>query len=274
MFKKIVMAGLAAATVLSVSACGGESDAASGTTASDVSLESSAAASQTEEASEPAGTEEQSQEPEQEEAAASYVFSEMPLAAYEVTGLRIGPDETFFDGTITVDGYEFQSSYLELTPGENTFVLYCLKGGDYSDSGRSYATSMSTIHSPSGSSPWEAHVYTSGDGSAEYVPEGYSKILREETSDFTEETNSGAITSLIDPWTVYIKFSELYHPDAPQEDVIYVIDIVSQGEMYDESAILSTMVSAFEQYGATIQEISLEDAMEKDNIAVSEGGAE
>lgn len=278
MFKKIVMMGLAAAAVLSMSACGGESKPEENT-----SEVASVEDSQTEESSQPEGTEEvepeqEEQEPEEEEEEVFYIFSEMPIAAYEVTGLKIGPDAALYEGTFTADGSEYESAnYIELASGENTFILYCLPGGDYYDEGRSYSISMPTVHSPSGGSLWEAHAYTSGDEAPEYVPEGYSKISRmtgDGFASFTEETYGGSVVGFVDPWLQYIRFSEIWHPDAPQEDVIYVMDIVTQGDAYDESGILSAMVSAFEQWGASVQEISVEDALERGNIAVSEGDGE
>ena len=169
MFKKIVMMGLAAVAVLSMSACGGESKPEENT-----SEVASVEDSQAEESFQPEGTEEvepeqEEQEPEQEEEEFFYIFSEMPIAAYEVTGLKIGPDAALYEGTFTEDGNEYESAnYIELASGENTFILYCLPGGDYYDEGRSYSISMPTVHSPSGGSPWEAHAYTSGDEAAEY----------------------------------------------------------------------------------------------------------
>ena len=105
MLKKIVMMGLAAAAVLSMSACGGESKPEENT-----SEVASVEDSQSEESSQPEGTEEvepeqeeqePEQEPEQEEEEVFYIFSEMPIAAYEVTGLKIGPDEALYEGTFT-----------------------------------------------------------------------------------------------------------------------------------------------------------------------------
>ena len=43
---------------------------------------------------------------------------------------------------------------------------------------------------------------------------------------YNEESFSGSLESLVDPWTEYVRFAEIYYPDAPQEDTIYVIEVV------------------------------------------------
>ena len=88
-----------------------------------------------------------------------------------------------------------------------------------------YALDGTTIHSPSGSSQWEANVYS---GVEMYFPEiegyagGYPCLSKADYYNFNEETYSGSVDSLVDPWTDYLRFAEIYHPDEPQEDTIHV----------------------------------------------------
>lgn len=285
MLKKILMAGLMAAVVLSASACGKDSGAASGNTAS-TPVKSPVADSQpTEipqsaeaETQESAGESPQSAEEPAEEVSANYIFSEMPIAAFEITGWGAAPDipvyaEHVFDPE---DGYDYGVlPYVQLTPSENTFVLYCFSGGDDSSNGAKYGVSLTTIHSPSGSSPWEGNYYSCLDGGISLVPEGWVWIEKY-YGEFSEE-NGGEFISLVDPWTKYIRFSEIFHRDAPQPDTIYAIEVEtfigSQDEYEVEENVVSAMVAAFEERGATVQEISVEDAIARDNIIVSEEGA-
>lgn len=275
MFKKMLMTGLLVATALSLSACGKDS----GTGDDTGTLESSPAESQPAEEESEGETEAVSQSAEdsaEEEAAddsASYIFTEMPIAAYEVTGLKVGPDETFYDEPIEED---FKIPFVEL--GDNTFILYCLPGGDQADENGdgdgNGISRLAAIQSPSGSGSWEAHTYTTGDYSDEYVPEGYSRFSRyeyEEYGDFTEETYDGRFSSWVDPWLNYIRFCEISHPDALQADTIYAIEIATISEAdKDQEAMLSAVTAAFEEGGATLSEILVEDALARNNIVVSE----
>lgn len=284
MFKKILMTGLLVATVLSLSACGKDSGIGDGTG----TVESSSAESQTteeetegetEDASQSTKESEEAEEEEAEDNSASYIFAETPIATYEVTGLKVGPDEVFYDEPINDEFTEedFKIPFVEL--GDNTFILYCLPGGDTGDEdgeGDGLGISrLATIQSPSGSSPWEAHTYTTGDYSDEYVPEGYSRFSRQEyEGDFTEGTNGGRFNSWVDPWLNYIRFSEIFHPDAPQADTIYAIEIVTISEAdKDQETILSAVKAALEEGGATLNEIPVEDALTRSNIVVSGSGA-
>ena len=129
----------------------------------------------------------------------------MPVAAYEVTGLGIGRFESVYEEhIIDEDGYDNGIiPLIRLTPGENTFVLFCIPGdpdevvtGDW-DSLWAYV-SLATIHSPSGSGLWEATTYTSRDM---YIPEteGFSSFTRAETG-YNEETYDAHIDTLLDVW--------------------------------------------------------------------------
>lgn len=77
-------------------------------------------------------------------------------------------------------------------------------------------TSVSTIHSPAGSSQWKQYVYNTLQISEDVVPEGYTWILRDGPE--SEEECEGRFTTYIEPWTRYIYFSGIFHADAPQSD--------------------------------------------------------
>lgn len=282
MLKKKLMTGLLAAAVLSLSACGKDSGAVDETGADESSSTESQVTEEetekgrkgTEDAAQSTEESEESEDSSEEETAdnsVSYIFTETPIAAYEVTGLKVGPDESFYDEPLE-DGFKIPFVELE----DHTFILYCLPGGDQADekgegSGAGISR-LAAIQSPSGSSPWEAHTYSTGDYSDESVPEGYSRLSRQEyEGDFTEETNGGRFNSLVDPWLNYIRFSEIFYPDAPQTDAIYVIEIVAISEVdKDEETVLSAVLAAFEEGGATLSKIPVEDALVRNNIVVLE----
>lgn len=279
MLKKVLMTGLMITAMLSISACGKDSVGASGNVA-DTPVESPADTQPTEAPqsaeTETQGTAEESSQPTEEpveEVSASWIFSEMPIAAYEVTGLGVGPDEEVYAEKIIdpEDGYDYGVVPFVRQTSENTFTLYCLDIGVYRNE------KTVTIHSPSGGSQWEGHWYTCMDGYVNPMPEGYSELTKE-SGVFKEEAMGGKIVSLMDPWTEYVRFSEIFHPDAPQSDVIFVIEIksfVGDGEYENADEVLTGMVKAFEhRLGATVQEVSVEEAMARDNIVVSESDAD
>ncbi len=282
MLKKMLMTGLMVAVVLSASACGKDSGATSGN-ATDTPVESSATDSQPAETqqSTEAGTQEsvegspQPTEEPAEEVSASYIFSDMPIAAYEVTGLGLGPDDPVYEENLfDEEGVDLgKNPFITKTPGENTYVLYCFLGGDASKDDT--LTSVSTIHSPEGSSQWERYVYNTLQIREDLVPEGYTWILRYGPKG--EEECEGRFTTYIEPWTRYIYFSGISHADAPESDAIYVIDITPFTESLDgftdADSVMSAVVEGFEEWGATIQEIPVEDALARNNIIVSEEGA-
>lgn len=282
MFKKLVVAGLMLTVMLSASACGKKPVESSGS-AADIPVESSTVESQLpeEETKDLAGegsesTEEETESTVEEETSvsASYIFSDMPIAAYEITGLGVGPDaEVYAENIIDPeDGYDMGVVPLVKLDPSNTFILFCIQGAD-----EDYI-SVATIHSPSGSSQWEANRYTCLDVAVPEI-EGYSSGFTCLTKQgiYDEERLSGSIESIVDPWTEYIRFAEIYHLDAPQKDTIYVIEVVPYlyDENYDEvGEVMTAMASTFEHMGATnVQEIPVEEALEKCNIIVSEEGA-
>lgn len=315
MFKKVLATGLMITVMLSASACGKEPGGDSGSGA-DVPVEFSAAESQPTEEETKDSTAEDTQstgeategaegetswptEEAEEEAACSYIFSDMPIAAFEITGLGVGLDvpvceEHFIDPEYG-DDYGV-IPFVQLTPDENTFVLYCFSGGSDSDEGWYHRISRSTIHSPSESGPWEANRYVVGGVMAEeVVPEGWA-FMEKYYGEFSEqdagrhevesyangfyiswdEPGNGEFLTLVDPWGNYIEFSEIFHSDASQPDTIHVVEIVTfaGGEEYEvEENVISAMVATFERRGATVQEISVEEALARDHIIVSEEGA-
>ena len=214
------------------------------------------------------------EEGEEEETSYSFIFSEMPVAAYKVTGLGVGRSESVNEEEILVeveweDDYYVNPPLIRLTPGENTFILFCMLGDDAGE----YSISSSTIHSPSGSEQWSAITYTCLDI---YFPdqEGFSRITRQDTDDYyiyNEETYGGSFFSLIDPWLDWLRFAEIYHPD--QDDSIFVIDVapVPYDENYDDiDGMISGMIKAFNALGGTLEEISVEEAVKEYNIEISQ----
>ncbi len=245
-------------------------------------------------------TEEESSEGEEEsleaedEAVCSYIFSDMPIAAFEITGLGIGPDVAVLEEPIVFeDGYSELIPLVPMTPGENTFVLYCFSGGNETDQ-EYYGISRAKIHSPSGSSPWEANSYTVNEIPAENVPEGWAGISKHH-GEFKEqdagshetvgdefvmsldEPGNGEFKSIVDPWLHYITFAEIFHSDAPEPDAIHVVEVLTftYGDEYSvEENVVSEVAAAFEERGATVREISVEEALARDQITVSEENAD
>lgn len=220
----------------------------------------------------------------------SYIFSDMPIAAYEITGLGVGRFESvneemiYFKGdTIYFEGedeggYNFGNyPFIRRTPGENTFVLFCMQGDEEGVMEKSAAT----IHSPSGSSQWEAITYTSEPIS--YTLGDFTNITRARKP-INEEDDDGSVYSYFIPFMEMFAFAEIYHSDSPQDDTIYVIevnvysdDVVSSwSESYDEiDDYLARLINVFEGLGATsVEEIPVEEALERYNIVVSEGDAD
>lgn len=227
-------------------------------------------------------------EEEEEEGPIFYIFSHMPIAAYEVTGLGVGRFESVWEEEIFVEyeggegGFYFNDPFIRLTPGENTFVIFCIPGDVeltlYENGG--FSTKGAAIHSPSESGQWEAITYKCSDG---YIPEleGFSKLLRRETDAYAydEETREGRIRSIIDPVQAWIQFAEIYHPDAPQNDAIYVIEAYgypdAQADFLKLDGILAHLATTFEDLGATsVREIPVEKALKRCHASVAEGDAD
>lgn len=232
-------------------------------------------------------------EPE-DEAVCSYIFSDMPIAAFEITGLGIAPDVAVLDEPIVFEGGHSELIPLvPLTPGENTFILYCFSGGNDTDQ-EYYGISRAKIHSPSGSSPWEANSYTVNEIPDENVPEGWANISKQQ-GEFKEqdagshetvgdqfvmsqdEPGNGEFKSIVDPWLHYITFAEIFHSDAPEPDAIHVAEVLTfeYGDEYSvEENVVSEVAAAFEERGAAVREIAVEEALARDHITVSEEDAD
>lgn len=300
MLKKVLMTGLMITVMLTVSACGKDSGEDSGIV-EETPVESSAVEIQPieEEAEDPAventqsveeetqpteeetqpieeeaegstgedaqSAEEETETPAEQEAAtnasASYIFSEMPVKVFEVTGLGVGPDVA----TVERISGGYTEDLVRQTPGENTFVLYCFYGGDEYYNGAVDEYPIATVHSPSGKSQWSGNYYTCTSGGLEIL-KCYGEI---------SEGHGGVFIGMVDPWHQYIMFSEIFHADAAQPDTIYVIEAltsVESGEFEVADNVIAEIVTSFEVRGATVREISVEEALARDNIVVSEDG--
>ena len=148
--KKILAAVLLLVMLLSVTSCG------SGPAAGGETKDPEGTASQ------PAGGAEQTKAPEEETTQPSeepvevrYIFSDRPLAAYEVTGLDL---KNVYDGNYTeADGSDYGPLPIaKLTPGENPFIIFCMPAEDNPD----YPRSVATVRSPAGSGQWEGMAYS------------------------------------------------------------------------------------------------------------------
>lgn len=289
MSKKLLMAALLLTAALSVTACGKETETGADVSAESPSVESSSNETETQDstdedsqsAEEPEDSVQETSQPTEEadeesdeEASTSYIFSDMPVAAYEVTGLGVGRSESIYEEDIVDGSNVYHIPLVKLTPGENTFILFCMEGDDAGE----YSVSASAIQSPSGSSKWEAVTYTCLDMLIDPVPEGCSILARQETDKYAydEATYSGCFFSLVDPWLDWIRFAEIYHSDAQQDDTIYVIDVAPSiyDEEYDDvDEMLAGMEHAFDVLGGKLKEIPVEEALKRCSVTVSEGGA-
>lgn len=291
---KLLMAVLLIATVLCVTACGEDAETPTEELVEASSVESSSdepgTQDSTEEESQPAeeteGSEGEDSQPaeeeEEEEAVISWIFSDMPVAAYEVTGLGVGrfdesagipylKDDEEAEMYVEVSDPEdadadvtyFTNLFVKLTPGENPFVIFCMQG----DEEDGYI-STTAIQSPSESGQWEAVEYSCLDGYIEMV--NFSLLTRRDADTYDEETYGGSFYGLIDYWMKWICFSEIYHPDAPQNDAIYVINGMAFSDEDDMDDVLAGMVETFERLGTTsVKEIPVEEALERCNVVVS-----
>ena len=238
---------------------------------------------------EPEETAQPTAEPEEEEAPISFIFSDMPVAAYEVTGLGVGRFESILDEDIFIEwkdvleewedmegeGYYAHYPYVRLTPGENTFVIFCIPGDvelTFDEYG-GFVARGATIHSPSGSGQWEAITYVCNM----YGPtlEGFAILSRYDNENYNEETYDGRTDTLVDPLNSWLQFAEIYHPDAQQNDAIYVVEVYGYPDSTEDylqiDGILAHVIDVFEDHGATtVKEIPVEEALERCHVVVSE----
>ena len=266
MYKRIISAVLLLAMLLSVTSCGG-GPAAGGET-KDPGGEASRPAGGTEQTKDPEG--DGSQPSEEPAAAASFIFSDRPVAALEVTGLDL---KNVYEGNyIDKAGDDFGPiHFVKLTPGENSFILFCI----YSDD-ESMLHSGATIHSPAGNSQWEGKTYSCFDTIIDNLPEGYT-LLEKNFWDgeyvFNEAQDGGEYYSTLDVWLNWIQFAQLYHPDAAQDDSIYVIDVIpySFDEKFDTvEECLGSLVKTFAELGASATEIDVDEALARCRVEVSQ----
>ena len=268
MRKKLLAAVLLLAMLLSLAACGGgttdggETNTPSGTTSQPTQGPGESASQPTENAGD------ETPQPTEEPAAVNFIFSARPVAAYEVTGLDL---KNVYEGNyIDKAGDDFGPiHFVKLTPGENSFILFCI----YSDD-ESMLHSGATIHSPAGSSRWEGKTYSCFDTIIDNLPEGYT-LLEKNFWDgeyvFNEAQVGGEYYSTLDVWLNWIQFAELYHPDAAQDDSIYVIDVIPYSEMEEFDTVeecLGSLVKTFAGLGATATEIPVDEALARCHIEV------
>ena len=291
MHKKILAAALLLAMLLSLAACGGgttdggETNTPSGTTSQptqgaggETSQPTQGPGAATAQPTESAGTETpqptqgagtETPKPTEEPAETWYIFSARPVAAFEVTGFDLN---SVYEGNyIDKAGDDFGPiPFVKLTPGENSFILFCI----YSDD-ESMRHSGATIHSPAGSSRWEGRTYSCLDEFIDNLPEGYTLLKRNPWDGpyvFNEANDSGEYYSTLDVWLDWIQFSELYHPDAAQDDSIYVIDVIpySFDEAFDTAEeCLAKLVKTFADLGAAATQIDVDEALARCHIEVS-----
>lgn len=268
MRKKIIINVLLLAMLLSLTACGSSPVAGEATKApaGPVSQPAEGAGTETAQPTENAGAE--TPQPTEEPAAVSYIFSARPVAAFEVTGLDLKNvyEEDYTDLAGDVFG---PIHFVKLTPGENSFILFCI----YSDD-ESMLHSGATIHSPAGSGQWEGKTYSCLDAYIDNLPEGYT-LLEKNFWDgeyvFNEAQGGGEYYSTLDVWLNWIQFAQLYHPDAAQDDSIYVIDVIPYSEMDEFDTVeecLAELVNSFVILGAAATEIPVDEALARCRVEV------
>ena len=263
---KFFVAVLLLAMLLSLAACGsnttdgGETNTPSGTASQPTQGPGGSTSQPTEEPKD-----EPPQPTEEPQATVSYIFSARPVAAFEVTGLDLHSiyDEPYTDA----DGHTYELPIVKLTPGENSFIIFCMQA-DFETMGEGFA---STVHSPAGSSPWEAQIYSCFDVIIDPVPEGYALLQRGYYS-YNEEAYSGGYDSLMDAILHYISFSELYHPDAARNDSICVVDIApfpGFPGLDTIEGVAAAVADTFTDLGAAAKQIPVDEALARCHIEVS-----
>lgn len=268
MRKRVLAAALLLAMLLSLAACGGgTADKGEGNT-SPVTTTQPTQGAETARPTEGAG--EETAQPAEEPAAANFIFSARPAAAFEVTGLDL--KSVYEENYIDLAGDDFGPiHFVKLTPGENAFILFCI----YSDD-ESMLHSGATIHSPAGSSRWEGKTYSCFDTVIDNLPEGYTlleKNLWDGDYVFNEAETGGEYYSTLDVWFNWIQFAQLYHPDAAQDDSIYVIDVIPYSEMEEFDTVeecLAELVNSFVILGAAATEIDVDEALARCRVEVSQ----
>lgn len=259
MHKKIWAAALLLAMLLSLAACGG------GTAGGEETKNPAGAASQPaqgpgEATSQPTkGTGGENAQPTEETGPAGtrYIFSDRPAAAFEVTGFDL---HSIYDGPYTdVEGYSYELPLVKLTPGENSLIIFCMQA----ERDIAGSNSTATIHSPAGSSPWEGRTYSCFDMIVDPVPEGYALFYQQDYS-YGEGDYDGGYLSLMDAILSWISFSELYHPDAAQDDSICVVDVAPYPDfpgIDTVEGVVAAVADTLAGLGGAVTEIPVDEAL-------------
>ena len=270
MRKRALAAALLLAMLLSLAACGGgtgeETKDPTGTASQPAQGSEEETPRQTEgtggEDSQP--TEEPGEETAQPseapgEAETRYIFSDRPVAAYEVTGLDLKnvPNEA-----AAADG---SYPHAKLTPGENSFIIFCIPVENNPD----YPKSAATVRSPAGNSQWEGWAYSwYSTFDYELVPEGEARLEKEVGYLHQEAADGAHYYSTL--WVDWIMFTALHHPDTAWDDLICVIDVTTyEEELTTVDECLETLVNCFVNLGASVKEIPVDEALARCRVEVS-----
>ena len=114
-------------------------------------------------------------------------------------------------------------------------------------------------------------MYRCFDTIVDPVPEGYALLERPDYT-YTEETYGGEFDTLLDVWLNWIMFTGLCHPDAAQDDTIYVIDVIphSFDEAFDTvDECLAELVNSFAILGGAATEIPVDEALARCHVEIS-----
>ena len=188
----------------------------------------------------------------------TYTFFDMPVAAFEVTGLGLDP-------------YTYQRDAKEevkLTPSENTFILYCIRDYKFSDIEGEYGEDA-WIHSQPGSSEWICNHYSNYSfgfrDSGPYIETNVNGCF---TFDYEKKEVDQSLGGVQDMYGTNMGFVEIYHADAPQSDAIYVTTVWDDDRDWEEC--FAAISRAFQAAGATIVQIPVADALARNNVTVSQ----
>jgi len=165
----------------------------------------------------------------------TYIFEEMPIAAFEVTGLGVDP-------------YAYEKfDAVSLTPAANTFILWCIPYG-------------SDVYSAPGSNgAWVSNLYNVGYANADNGQEySYLEMNTLYTDSYATNEYNQSEYGFGGHSQEYIEFTELFHVGESPKDTIYVIDPW-------EDQDITWIPAIFGQLGATAVPISVTDALAKSN---------
>ena len=263
MHKKFLAAVLLLAMLLSLAACGnggtaeGETKDPGGTASQPVQGPGAETPQPTQ------GTE--TSQPTEEPAAVSYIFSNRPVAAFEVTGFDL---HSIYEGNyIDQAGDDFGPiPFVKLTPEENPFIIFCMQA-DFDIAG---STSVASIRSPAGSGQWEGETYSCFDMTIDNLPEGYALFYKQDYS-YMEEDYDGGYLSTMDALLSWIHFSELHHPDAARDDSICVVDVApfpGFPGIDTVEGVVAAVADTLKELGGSAAEISVDEALARCHVEV------